>query len=356
MLKTSLCIQVDTSFGEITIKTLKKMELINTKLKIKSYRNSLFIPIKRQLDSNELETLKSKTINFQFTNENFIPKKQHKKKIEELLADKIPNHLLKKIPRSLDIIGDIAIIEIPIELKKYHKIIGEAILTTNKNIKVILSKSSQIKSLYRIRNYDFISGEKRTNTIHLEYGCKYFLDITKVYFSPRLSQEHNRVASLVESEEVIVDLFAGVGPFSIPIAKKNPESKIFSIDINPSAIEFLKKNIRINKVNNKIIPYSGDARSIVNAHLSGIADRVIMNLPERAVEFIDVACRALKSSGGILHYYEFIQQPDTIEKAQLRLTNLIKQSNRTIERFLFIKNIRETAPYQHQVVFDIKIN
>lgn len=355
MHKTSLCIQVDTSFGELTIKTLKNLELINNELKIQNNESSLLIPIKHQPDSNELEALKSK-INFQITSEDFTPKKQHKKKIEELLTDKIPNHLLKKIPHSMDVIGDIAVIEIPIELKKYYKILGEGILRGNKNIKVILSKSSPIKNLYRIRKYDFVSGEKRTETIHLEYGSKYYLDITKVYFSPRLSQEHNRIASLVETKEVIVDLFAGVGPFSIPIAKKNPKSKIFSIDINPSAIEFLKKNIRLNRVNNKIIPYLGDARLIIKNHLSGIADRVIMNLPEKAFEFTDVACRALKSSGGIIHYYEFIQYPDSIKKAQLRLTNLIKQSNRSVDKFLFIKNVRETAPYQHQVVFDVKIN
>ena len=293
---------------------------------------------------------------FQITNEIFIPKKQRKKKIEELLVDKIPNHLFRKIPHSLDVIGDIAIIEIPIELKKYDKILGEAILQANKNIKVILSKSSPIKSPYRLRNYTFISGEKRTDTIHLEYGCKYFLDIAKVYFSPRLSQEHNRVASLIKPREVIIDLFAGIGPFSIPIAKKNPSSKIFSLDINPFAIDFLKKNIKLNRVDNKIVPYLGDARSIVNDHLSGLADRVIMNLPEKAVDFIDVACNALKSSGGIIHYYEFIQHPDSIEKAQLRLTNLIKQVKRNVDKFIFIKNIKETAPYQHQVVFDIKIN
>lgn len=356
MYKKSLCIQVAAYFGEITIKSLKKMELINKELKIKNNKSSLLIPITRQPYSTELATLKLKKIDFQITNATFVPKKQHKKKIEELLTKKIPNYLLRKIPHSLDVIGDIAIIEIPLELKKYTKILGEAILQANKNIKTVLSKSSPIKSPYRIRNYNHISGEKRTKTIHLEYGCKYFLDVAKVYFSPRLSQEHHRLTSLVKPKEVIVDLFAGVGPYSIPIAKKNPKSKIFSLDINPSAIEFLKKNIRLNRVDKNILPYLGDARSIVNDHLSGVADRVIMNLPEKAVEFIDVACKALKPNGGIIHYYEFIQYPDSTEKAQIRLADQIKQAKRTINKFLFIKNIKETAPYQHQVVFDIKIN
>lgn len=355
MLKTSLCFQVDASLGEITIRSLKKFDLINKNLKIKSNKKSLLIPITRKPNFKELKILKSKKINFQINKENFILKKPHKKTIEELLNGKIPNHLLTKLPHSLDVIGDIAIVEVPKDLKKYDKLLGEAILKVNKNVKTVLSKLSPIQSAYRIRIFNFLSGEKRTHTIHLEYGCKYFMDVTKVYFSPRLSQEHNRISSLIKRKEIIIDLFAGIGPFSIPIAKKNPESKILSVDINPSAIEFLKKNMRLNRVDNKITPYLGDARSLIDNSLSGIADRVIMNLPEKAAEFIDVACKALKSTGGIIHYYEFIQRPDSIKNAQIRLTNSIKQTGRTIDQFLYIKRIRETAPYQHQVVFDIKI-
>jgi tRNA (guanine37-N1)-methyltransferase len=355
MPEKSLCIQVDPSFGEKTIRSLTEFDLINKNLKIKNTRKSLLIPITRKPNFNELKILNSKIINFQFKKEKFILRKPHKKTIEELLNGKIPNHLLKKVPHSLDIIGDIAIVEVPKDFKKYDKLLGEAILKVNKNIKTVLSKLSPIKSTYRIRIFNFLAGEKRTHTTHLEYGCKYSMDITKVYFSPRLSKEHNRIASLINQKEIIIDLFAGIGPFSIPIAKKNPESKIISVDINPSAIEYLNKNIRLNRVDNKITPYLGDARSLINDHLSGIADRVIMNLPEKAAEFIDVACKVLKSKGGIIHYYEFIQRPDSINNAQNRLKNSIKRYGRTIDQFLYIKRIRETAPYQDQVVFDIKI-
>lgn len=356
MCEKSICIQVNAKQGESTLRSLKKIGLINKKLKIKENQNQLYIPITRQPTSTELVTLRSQLFDFQLLTTTFIPKNRQTKTLDELLEEKMPKHLLKNLPRSLDVIGDIAIMEIPKELKNYSTVLGEAILKMHKNIKSAFSKSSPIEGAYRIRSLDFLSGENRTHTTHLEYGCKYFLDIAKVYFSPRLSQEHNRVASLVGANEVIVDLFTGIGPFSIPIAKKNPEAKIFSIDINPAALEFLKKNIRLNRVDSNITPFLGDARSLINKHLIGKADRVIMNLPEKAKEFINIACKAIKPQGGILHYYEFIQHPDSIGKAQFRLSERVKQAGRIVDQFLFAKNIRETAPYQYQAAFDVKIH
>lgn len=356
MSEKSICVQINKEKGETTLKSLNRLGLINKKLKIKKNQNQLFIPINHQPNSLELEKLKIQISDFQILTTTFIQKKQQIKTFEELISGKIPNPLLKKIPRSLDIIGDLAIIEIPLELNNYKEILGEVILKLHKNIKSVFSKSSPIKGDYRIRSLNFLCGENRSCTIHLEYGCKYYLDISKVYFSPRLSQEHNRVASLVNGNEVIIDLFAGIGPFSIPIAKNNPEAKIFSIDINPMAVEFLKKNIRLNRVNGTVIPFEGDARFLINEHLTGIADRVIMNLPEKAKEFIIVACNALKPKGGIIHYYEFIQTPDSIGEAQDRISKQVSKTGRIVDQFLFVKKIRETAPYQHQVVFDFKIH
>jgi len=356
MFEKSISIQVDASQGELMIKKLRKLRLLNNRLKIKKNNNQLLIPLIHKPSWEELATLKVPNCDFQILNETFIPKKNQAKTLDELLEKKIPEFLFEKLPHSLDIIGDIAIIEIPEELKTYSKPLGEAILELHKNVKTVLSKSSPIQGAYRLRSLNFLSGENRTYTTHLEYGCKYFLDIAKVYFSPRLSQEHNRVASLTIPDEVIVDLFAGVGPFSILIAKKNPTAKIYSIDINPSAIEFLEKNIKLNRVDANIKPFLGDAKSIVNQHLLCKADRVIMNLPEKAKDFIKVACKAIRPKGGIIHYYEFIKPPDTINEAKFRLSEKFKECERIIDQFLFAKKIKETAPYQNQVAFDIKIH
>ncbi len=356
MIEDSICVEVKKQQGQSAIKLLKKIYLINKSLKIQNKQETLYIPLIHQPTESQLKILNKSLFGFKLSKASFSQKQNKLKKINELLEDKIPAHLLKLLPQSMDIVGDIAIIDIPLDLKKYDTILGKAILEINKNVKTVLSKSSPVKGVYRLRNLEFISGKNHTKTIHSEFGCKYHIDVAKAYFSPRLSQEHNRVSSLVKGKEVIIDLFAGVGPFSILIAKNNPEVQMFAIDINPDAIEFLEKNIRLNRVDKIIVPLTGNARNLIDKQLVGSADRVIMNLPENAKEFIDVACKSVKPNGGIIHYYEFIRYPDSIENAQLRFSKRVKDAGRTVDCFLFAKNIRETAPYQHQVAFDVIIH
>jgi tRNA (guanine37-N1)-methyltransferase len=226
---------------------------------------------------------------------------------------------------------------------------------THKNVRTVLKKASAISGTYRLREFKIVAGEHRTTTIHKEYGCQFAVDVAKAYFSPRLSNEHNRIASLVQKSETIVDLFAGVGPFSILIAKCNPDVKVYAVDINPAAIEFLRKNIRLNRVENRVFPLLGDAKQIVENQLFGVADRIIMNLPEKAMDFIDTTCKAVKPTGGVVHYYEFIRLPDSLENLKLRFSSAVEKVGRRVDGYISEKTIRATAPYEWQAVLDAKI-
>jgi len=153
----------------------------------------------------------------------------------------------------------------------------------------------------------------------------------------------------------VVDLFAGVGPFSILIAKKNLKVKVYAVDINPEAVELLKVNVRVNRVENRVFPLLGDAKQITSNKLHGLADRVIMNLPETAIEFVDAACQAIKPQGGIIHFYAFLRSPDSVENQKLRFSETARKAGRKVESFLYAKSIRETAPYESQIVLDAKV-
>jgi tRNA (guanine37-N1)-methyltransferase len=240
-------------------------------------------------------------------------------------------------------------------LKAYENLIGEAILKTHRNIRTVLAKAGAISGTYRLREFTFIAGEHKTQTVHREFGCQYHVDVAKAYFSPRLSHEHQRVASLVQTGETVVDLFAGVGPFSVLIAKKNPNVRVYAVDINPDAVELLKVNARANRVENRVFPILGDAKQITANKLKGSADRVIMNLPETAIEFVDAACQAIKPQGGIIHFYAFVRSPDSIENLKFRFSQAVESTGRKAEVFLYAKSIRETAPYKSQIVLDAKI-
>lgn len=355
MSERSLCIKVKKIHGEKAIALANKLGLANRELKIQQNASRIYIPLIRQPEENELAKLKTQLPDFELASNIFAKKKQQRKTPTHVLENSLSPHLLASLPRALDIIGDIAVIEIPPELKASESLIGEAILKTHKNVRTVLAKVGAVTGTYRLRKLEVIAGEHRTTTIHKEYGCQYHVDVATAYFSPRLSHEHNRVASLVQKSETIVDLFAGVGPFSVLIAKKNADAKVYAVDINPEAIELLKRNIRLNRVENRVIPIIGNADHAVEERLLGVADRVIMNLPEKAIEFVDTACKAVKPTGGTVHYYAFIRLPDSLENAQQRLSETVEKAGRKVDALLSAKTIRETAPYEWQVALDVAV-
>ena len=355
MPKSTICIKVPKNQGERTIALANKLGLIDKSLGIQRDEGTLCIPLIRHPEETELATLKNQVPNYQLTTSVFTEKKPPAETLIQALEKTLPSHLMASLPQALDIIGDIAIIEVPPELKTYENLIGEAILKTHRNIRTVLAKAGAISGTYRLREFTFIAGEHKTQTVHREFGCQYHVDIAKAYFSPRLSHEHQRVASLVQTGETVVDLFAGVGPFSVLIAKKNLKVKVYAVDINHEAVELLKVNVRVNRVENRVFPLLGDAKQITSNKLHGLADRVIMNLPETAIEFVDAACQAIKPQGGIIHFYAFVRSPDSIENLKLRFSEAAWKAGRKVESFLYAKSIRETAPYESQIVLDAKV-
>jgi tRNA (guanine37-N1)-methyltransferase len=355
MSETSLCIKVKKIHGEKSLVLANKLGITDRKLAIHRDTEHIYIPLVRQLKENELAKLKAQVPDFEFATDVFTKKKQQARTLAEVLENRLPPHLLDSLPRAIDVIGDIAVIEVPTELKAHESLIGEGILKTHKNVHTVLAKTSAVTGTYRLRSFEVIAGEPRTSTIHKEYGCQYHVDVAKAYFSPRLSHEHDRVASLVQKGETVVDLFAGIGPFAVLIAKNNPDAKVYAVDINPQAVELLEKNIRLNRVENRVIPILGDTRQTVEKRLSGVADRVIMNLPEKAIKFVDAACKAVKPTGGTIHFYAFVRLPDSLENLKLRFSEAVKKTGRTAKDFQHARTIRETAPYEQQAVLDAKI-
>jgi tRNA (guanine37-N1)-methyltransferase len=193
----------------------------------------------------------------------------------------------ERITGTFDVIGDIAIVEN-----------DDRSILKRKNIRSVYKKETEVHGTYRTRRYRHLAGEKNTETIHKEYGCRYLLDITKVYFNPRLATERQRIAELVADGEHVIDMFAGVGPFSILIAKTH-DVLVHSIDINPDAVHYLKKNIELNKVQN-VIPHCGDCREVVKTVPP--AERIIMNLPKDSLDFLDTAMSTIRK-GGMIHLY-----------------------------------------------------
>jgi tRNA (guanine37-N1)-methyltransferase len=355
MQKKTACIKVPKRQGEKALAAVKKLKIIDSKLEIQRNPKSLFIPLLTQPSEQQLKNLRKQAFDFNISTSLFQERKKPTPSLINALQKQLPPQLLDSLPHSMDFIGDIAIIEIPSELQPYKDRIGKAVLNTKPNLRTVVTKASAVSGTYRLRKFEVIAGEHKTETVHKEYGCQYYLDISKVYFSPRLSYEHKRVSSAVHEGEVIVDLFAGVGPFAIQIAKTHENVKVYAIDVNPHAVEYLKRNIRLNRVVEKVHPMSGNARQIAKERLSGIADRVIMNLPEKALDFADVTCEALKPEGGTVHFYSFITESCSLNDLKTSFSQAVQTCGREAADIKFSRIVRETAPHESQVVLDVEI-
>jgi len=264
---------------------------------------------------------------------------------------------LKAFLRGFDIVGDIAIIKVPNNFGDKAKIIAKTIMESHKNVRTVLRQVSPISGDLRLRNLEWVYGEEKTETVHREHGCLFKVDLARCYFSPRLSYEHIRVARQVKPDEVIVNMFAGVGGFSIVIAKHSKAKKIYSIDINPAAVQYMRINSDLNNVKDIMEPIEGDAKEVIISKLKGIADRVLMPLPEKAYEYLDCALMALKPQGGIIHYYDFEHAEkgeNPIEKIVRKVSSKLLILNVEFE-ILFSRIVRSVGPRWYQVVLDMLV-
>ncbi|MDH5481428.1 MAG: class I SAM-dependent methyltransferase family protein [Candidatus Bathyarchaeota archaeon] len=280
-----------------------------------------------------------------------------KRRLRKILSDNIPCEDLPNIHNSYDVVGDIAVIRLTKASSKYNQAIAGAILEVHKSIKTVLAQTGPVHGAFRLRRLEQVAGENKTTTIHKESGCLFNVDIEKCYFSPRLFHERMRIAKLVKTGEVVVNMFAGVGCFSIIIATCSHAKKVYSIDVNPAAVRHMQENVRINRVYGKVFPMFGDAKEIIEKKLRRVAGRVLMPLPEKALEYFPYALLALKEAGGWIHYYDFEharKKENPIEKVKLKATKKLESLNAKFEIPLG-RVVRKTGPNWHQIALDINV-
>ena len=275
-------------------------------------------------------------------------------KLLEILRGIVPESCWSLISGRYEEIGDICLLKLPKELSDFYPKIGEAVLENYPHSRVVAIRTGRIINEERVGEVRVIAGENRTETVHKEYGCRYKLDLAKVFFTPRFSYEHNRVAKLVRSGEVVLNMFSGIGAFSILIAKRVENCKVFSIDINPSAAEYLKENIRLNNVEDRVIAILGDAAQI---ELPIQADRIIMPLPLKACDYLEIAAKKI-APGGTIHYYDTIiakgSKTQQLDKLSERVTTRLQELNQEIE-IPYKRRIRSLNAGFYLSVLDIRV-
>jgi tRNA (guanine37-N1)-methyltransferase len=330
----SICIVVPKKKAEPVRQRLLQKGYLRRDLQIRSDPKNVYLPVSQRVDLGyPIETADFKEVEEQLRD-------------YRVLVD-LPDELRPLLPSSYDTLGSIAVVKLAKELSEYAKQIGEAIIATQKSIRTVCVDSG-VKEEFRTRSVKVVAGDKTTSTVHKEYGLVFKIDISKAFFSPRLSTEREIVAKQVSPGEVVIDMFAGIGPFSIMIAKSRSPKVVYAVDINPDAVGYMKENVALNKVN-VVVPILGDARKEILSLEK--ADRIIMNLPHDAKEYISDAIRALKP-GGVVHYYEIMEESE-VPKTLERLADSARREGRIMKE-LSRRKVKSYSPTLNFYGFDIQ--
>ena len=272
------------------------------------------------------------------------------KKIKNSLLREIPSELVSRLPEKWEKIGDVLTIVLPSILDGYKNTIGKRYAEIL-SCKTVLKNIGGIEGEFRVPNVEIIYGSKYTETIHKENKVKFKLDPQKIMFSSGNMDERIRIANISNKNETVVDLFAGVGYFTIPIAVYSKPKKIFACEKNNIAFNYLKENIILNDVASIVEPIKGDNRIVAPKN---IADRVIMGYINETQKFLSIAIDCLNNRNGIIHFHNTFTYK-TIPNSPMKIVEKELVKKGCIAELLNYSHVKSYAPGISHYVFDIKI-
>ena len=320
------CVRVPRADGEATRKRLAEADLVDDGHDIVVEDGWLYVPV---TDAGAVPE-EFEVVSFD------APAREG----QTMPADELP------FEPSYERIGDLVIVDEddPDRARR----VADAIMASGLPVEGVLNRASKIKGTERVRDWEVLAGDT-TTVVHREYGCAFELDLAEVYFSPRLATERHRVVEQVERGERAFDMFAGVGPFVIPFAKRG--ATCVGTDINAAAIEYLRRNAERNGVSESVTAIHGDVREVA-ADYGGWADRIVMNLPHSADQFLETAVR-LAGDDCTLHYYDIQPESDPYGPGERAIREAAGPEYDVTVRTR--RTVRSYAPGEYNVVLDVTL-
>jgi tRNA (guanine37-N1)-methyltransferase len=331
---------------------LKNAEKVKTFLATKKLLNLDYLVVK-ELDhiyfplTKKVKVSGAKVVNTKFK----FPEKEKPATIDELLKGKLTAKEMKLIPRSLEVVGKIMVIEVPDELKKKEKLIAQAYLKQNHNIETVVKKDQIHSGEFRLRKVKILAGKRTKETIHFENGVKIKLDLEKTYFSARSANERLRIARLIKPKEEVLVMFSGAGPFPLVIAKNSHAKLVYGIEINPLAHQYALTNVSLNHLDSRVAIFNGDVRDLL-PKVRKKFDRIAMPLPKTGDQFLGLALKKIKDNGTI-HLYDFLSE-DEFAVAAKNIREICKKNKKRC-RILRKVKCGQFSPSVFRICFDIKV-
>lgn len=321
------CVRVEREAGEETRRQLADDDLLDTTYQITHEDGQLYLPV-----VDPAAVPEELPVVFRDS-----PRRE---------TQTMPAELVEFTP-SYERIGSVVVIDE--DDPERARALADAIVESDIPVKTVLNRASKIQGTERVRDWEVLAGEE-TEVVYREYGCEFVLDLARVYFSPRLATERHRVVEQIAAGDHVFDMFAGVGPFAVPIAKAGGE--VVAVDINETAIEYLRENARRNDVTERITAIADDVSAVAGEY-EGWADRILMNLPHSADEFLDAAVTAAGDEC-VIHYYDIQHEDDPFGPGERAIREAAEpEYTVTVEN---TRRVRSYAPKEYNVVLDVRLS
>jgi tRNA (guanine37-N1)-methyltransferase len=329
------CVRVPREAGERTRRELAAEDLVDEGHEIVGDDGMLYVPV---TDPERAATVGEYDIVYRD-----VPAHDRQRTPADLLDD----------APSYERLGDVVIVDEDDPERAAE--IADAVVASDLPVRAVLNRDSKVKGDLRVRDWTVLAtteeaGERPpTETVHREYGFEYLVDLSAVYFSPRLATDRHRVVEGVEAGERVVDMFAGVGPFTVPMAARGAE--VVAVDLNPAAIEYLRENTSRNGVAERVTAIQDDVRDAA-ADYAGWADRIVMNLPHSADDFLGAAV-TLAGDDCVVHYYDIQHEDDPFGPGDRAIREAATGYDVTV---LCRRVVRSYAPHERNVRLDVRLS
>lgn len=330
-----LAAQVSRSEAKAAIEDISSRGLLDFHRKVLTKQSLVEIPVKEDLPA--YHTLPQDQPEFY----------RRTPELADLLKGKMDPYQLELLPRGWFILGDIIIVKIQPQLDRFRNMIGDALLSIYPRCRSVL-RDFGIEGPLREPVREIIAGET-SETVHRENGVLFKLDAQRVMFSQGNLRERMRM-SLLGRDEMVVDMFAGIGYFSIPMSVHSKPRKVLAIELNPVAYRYLKENVRLNRVESVVEPVLGDCENLTPP---GVADRVLMGYVGNTDRYLETGVLALRS-GGVLHYHQTVPSWKYPEDAIKDVVDAAENLDRSVE-VLNCARVKKYSPGVVHVVVDARI-